>query len=159
VRHASPIAIGFAVLLFASSVHAQASASRERLRFIEGSYRVTSGAPGDTTNATWRFRPILGGKYLELQEVLTVEFRATIGFDSTSQRFRLSLLDAGSGAFDVYEGDFDAQGTLVLQNPHFWRVTFAPTARGLLWRFERSVDGGTTWRGRPATEMIRIVAP
>jgi hypothetical protein len=136
-----------------------ATAARERMRFIEGSYRVTSGAPGDTASAIWHWRPVLGGKYIELEEVFKVRFRATVGFDSTSQRFRMSLLDAGSGAVDVYDGDFDASGSLVMQNPQFWRVTLTPTARGIFWRFSRSTDRGATWRENPTTEMIRVSEP
>ncbi|MBL8960802.1 MAG: hypothetical protein JNJ98_13185 [Gemmatimonadetes bacterium] len=131
-------------------------AARERLRFIEGSYRVSSGVAGDTATAVWRFRPVLGGKYFELDEVFRVAFRVTVGYDSTSQRYRMSLLDAGTGAFDVYDGDFDASGALVLQNPNFWRVSFAPTSAGLIWRFEHSTDRGATWKGQPASEMKRM---
>lgn len=151
-----------ATLLVSASVAAQGStagtlqAARERLRFIEGSYHASSGVAGDTSTVMWRFRPVLGGKYFELEEVFRVAFRVTIGFDSTSQRYRMSLLDAGTGAFDVYDGDFDASGTLVLQNPHFWRVSFAPTPVGLIWRFEHSTDRGATWKGQPASELKRM---
>jgi hypothetical protein len=131
-------------------------AARERLRFIEGSFRAASGVAGDTTTTVWRFRPVLGGKYFELDAVFKVAFRVTIGFDSTSHRYRMSLLDAGTGAFDVYDGAFDATGALVLHNPHFWRVTFAPTPTGMTWRFEHSTDRGTTWEGAPASEMKRM---
>ena len=161
--HTRPLTSLFAAaLLAAPPVAAQGApagrteAARERLRFIEGSYRVSSGVAGDTATAVWRFRPVLGGKYFELDEVFRVAFRVTVGFDSTSQRYRMSLLDAGTGAFDIYDGDFDATGALVLQNPHFWRVSFAPTSAGLIWRFEHSTDRGATWKGQPASEMKRI---
>lgn len=151
-----------ATLLCSIPVAAQDAAStsieaaRERLRFIEGSYRGSSGVVGDTTTTVWRFRPILGGKYFELQAVRDVEFRVTIGFDSTSRRYRMSLLDAGTGAFDVYDGDFEANGALILQNPNFWRVSFARTTVGISWRFEHSRDQGATWQGRPAVELKRM---
>lgn len=161
--HTRPLASLFAAaLLAAPPVAAQGApagrteAARERLRFIEGSYRVSSGVAGDTATSVWRFRPVLGGKYFELDEVFRVAFRVTVGYDSTSQRYRMSLLDAGTGAFDIYDGDFDANGALVLQNPHFWRVSFAPTSAGLIWRFEHSTDRGATWKGQPASEMKRM---
>ncbi len=154
-------ALLIATVLATSTVAAQGTpgsaseTARARLRFIEGSFRVSSAAAGDTASV-WRFRPVLGGKYLELEAVQAVAFRVTVGFDSTSQRYRLSLLDAGTGAFDVYDGEFNATGALVLQNPHFWRITLTPSPTGITWRFEHSADSGATWKGSPATELRRM---
>ncbi len=141
----------------ASDTGGRVTGARERLRAFEGSYRVGT----DTVTGAaviWRWRSVLGGKYVELEETMNVAFRVTIGFDSTAQRYRLSLLDAGSGAVDIYEGDFDATGALVMQNPQFWRLTLRPTERGLVWQGSRSTDRGATWRERPPSEFVRVPA-
>ncbi|MGE0041497.1 MAG: hypothetical protein AB7V01_09960 [Vicinamibacterales bacterium] len=144
-----------------AATEARFAAGFARLQFLRG--RWTGPAAQGASRAAavpLEFRPVLGGKYLEAEGMmLQVEARLTVSYDTVEDRYRMTILDAGSGVLDVYAGTFDAAGALVLTNPHFFRVSLIPHEDGTwTWRGEHSPDEGRTWGVNATYHMTRVPA-
>ncbi len=123
-----------------------------RLDFVKGFWSGTpwqyrQGSPTSSEpRVAYDFRPVLGERYLEASGTRSgVDFRLTLSYNAVDKRYMMSLLDSGSGVLDVYAGDFDEGGRLVLENPHHFRAVLAPAAKGWQWIYEHSADGGGHW--------------
>lgn len=130
------------------------------LGFLVGNFEMRPDAPeAGITMPRSRFGPILGGRYLELQgHAFDVDFRLTLGWDAPHRQYRLTLLDSGSGALDVYGGQFDTEGQLVLTNDHHFRIHLRPRPDGWTWIYQGSRDQGQTWQASGPAQIARRVA-
>jgi glyoxylase-like metal-dependent hydrolase (beta-lactamase superfamily II) len=106
-----------------------------------------------------RFAPGPGARYFEGEaRVGAFGYRMLLSYDVVQKQYRFSSIDDVSGLLDVYEGDFNSSGALVVSNvksgTHYRtaativhnRLTFQPLPGDVWeWRIEGSTDGGRTW--------------
>lgn len=106
-----------------------------------------------------RFAPGPGARYLEGEtRVGGFGYRMVLSYDAVQKRYRFSSIDDVSGLLDVYEGEFDSAGALVVSNVDSGtyyltgttrvhnRLTFLPLPGDVWeWRVDGSTDGGKTW--------------
>lgn len=142
-----------------------------KLDFVVGRWSGTHsrppasvGAPAAPTEApaepgVVRFAPGQGGRYLEGEaRVGGYGYRMILSYDVVQKLYRFSSIDDVSGLLDVYEGDFDSNGALVVTNlgsgTHYLsgttrvhnRLSFQPLAGDQWeWQIDGSTDGGKTW--------------
>lgn len=116
--------------------------------------------PAPPEPAVVRFAPGQGGRYLEGEtRVGPYGYRMVLSYDVAQKRYRFTSIDDVSGLLDVYEGDFDSTGALVVSNvgpgTHYLdgtsrihnRLSFQPLSGDLWeWRVDGSTDGGKTWK-------------
>ena len=115
-------------------------------------------APAPTSSIV-RFAPGAGGRYIEGEtRVGGFGYRMLLSYDVVQKLYRFSSIDDVSGLLDIYEGDLDPTGALVVSNvkpgTHYVagsdriynRLTFRPVGKdGWEWRVDGSKDGGKTW--------------
>lgn len=128
-------------------------AGLERLQFLVGRWALVRPAAatdsaGMAPTAPLAVEPFLNGKYLRLTGRMGgPAFELLISYSTSDRRYALAILDERSGVFDVYEGDFDSAGRLVLTNPQYFRITLQPVSTGgFAWIGSHSPDRGETWR-------------
>ena len=140
----------------AAAEHGRRMAS---LAYLAGEFEIRSErSAAETTPLRWQFRPILGGRYLELEgRYQGTDFRLTLGWDAPHRQYRLTLLDSGSGALDLYSGQFDDEGVLVLTNDHHFRVRLEPRPEGWAWVYQGSRDKGKTWQAGGPVQIARRI--
>ena len=124
----------------------------ERLQFIEGSWHAAAkGAGGPKPDGglpTAVIAPYMGGKYLEMHGTKdNVAFQIVFSYYAPENKYLMSIVDDQSGVLDVYDGNFDGDGTLVFTNRQFYRVSLIPKAKdGFDWVGEYSADRGKNWK-------------
>jgi hypothetical protein len=147
-------------------LRARLTAGLRRLDFLVGTWNMAASLPGP--DGTWvrrrgraeTFERSMNGLYLVMRRTKPngeVYIELTLSYDAAMGRYRLVSRDDSSGLLDVYEGDFNAAGELVMSNvgpgtyyldaglKHHNRLTYAPTPKGWDVRVEDSTDQGATW--------------
>lgn len=125
------------MMLFAFSFYAQNTQSQETngakkgVLFIEEGffgyklyYPDSSGAKilGDSINSKSKSDKLLKSfysfnkRYLNLELKGPVSYLLSLGYDKFRGKYILSALDSGPGLIDVYQGNFDLNKNLVLDN-------------------------------------------
>ncbi len=124
-----------------------------RLQFLVGRWALARPAAaadsaGMAPTAPLEVVPFLNGKYLRLTgRIGGPAFELLISYSLNDRRYALAILDEQSGVFDVYEGDIDLDGRLVLTNPQYFRISLQPVPTGgFVWIGSYSPDSGETWR-------------
>lgn len=168
-------AIGAIVFAAPGSIPAQVAAESaksrlrrgvERLSFLRGAWQATLHALGgdggwrevgqtqlnvtSTMNDLYLVTEVRSGKFL---------YALVFSYDAAQDVYRVSSRDDQSGLLDIYEGNFDSNGALVVANiasgTHYQsagvrihnRMTFQPQADpGWSWLVEATADGGATWQ-------------
>lgn len=168
-------AIGAIVFAVPDSAGAQVAADSaqsrlrrgvERLTFLRGTWHATLHTPvGDggwqevgqtqldvtpSMNDLYLVTEVRSGQYL---------YALVFSYDAAQDLYRITSRDDQSGLLDVYEGNFESSGALVVANvasgTHYQsggvrihnRMTFKPDAgSGWSWLVEATADGGATWR-------------
>lgn len=165
------VAMTCAAVLWAPAASAQDDfrtklrAGVERLQFLKGDWRGCmrnadkAGGWGAGTEKAAHFRPSLNDLYLET-EMVSGKYRYIIVFsyDHAQGRYRIASRDDQSGLIDIYDGDFGADGALVVSNvgsgthyaykgvKYFNRMSFLPTSGGWSMIVEASNDRGASWK-------------
>ena len=151
------------------------AAGVSRLQSMAGSWSVTfynkarDGNWAPQAPQTITFRPTMNGLYLEMQLATPgYNYQMVFSYDAAMQTYRMVSRDDVSGLIDVYQGDFNADGALVLTNlqsgTHYVsggkrihnRITITPGPNGWSGNTEGSADGGVTWRQQGRSESRRI---
>ena len=115
--------------------------------------------PAQPARSAVQFAAGGGARYLEGEtRVGGFGYRMVLSYDAVQKRYRFSSVDDVSGLLDIYEGDFDSAGALVVSNVGSGtyyltgttrvhnRLTFAPLPGDVWeWRVDGSPDGGKTW--------------
>ena len=115
--------------------------------------------PAQPARSAVQFAPGPGARYLEgATRVGGFGYRMVLSYDAVQKRYRFSSVDDVSGLLDIYEGDFDSAGALVVSNVGSGtyyltgatrvhnRLTFQPLPGDVWeWRVDGSTDGGKTW--------------
>lgn len=149
----------------------------ERLAFLDGRWTMVQETPDNDGN--WQEQPAsqlsilpsMNGLYLET-EISTgpYVYRLVFSYDAAQGRYRIMSRDDQSGLLDIYEGNFDETGALVVSNiasgTHYSRagidyhnrMTFTPDGdSGWTWIVELTADDGATWR--PQVRVAASPAP
>jgi len=174
------VAMTCAALLWAPAVSAQDDfqaklrAGVQRLQFLKGDWRGClrnadkAGGWGVGTATAGHFRPSLNDLYLET-EMVSGRYRyiMVFSYDHAQGRYRIASRDDQSGLIDIYEGDFGADGALVLSNlssgthyaykgvKYFNRMTFTPASDGWSVIVEASNDMGASWKSQTRFDAWR----
>lgn len=133
-------------------------ASYKRLKdgTFEKAQTVSSNDPDSTKTST--FRSIYNGNYYRINGKLGFNFSMTIGYDQWRDKYVLVSFEDGPGLVDIYQGNFEANGDLVLSNfeagthyvqggvKYYNRMVFANiTGKEFTWFIDASTDG-TNWK-------------
>jgi glyoxylase-like metal-dependent hydrolase (beta-lactamase superfamily II) len=124
-----------------------------------GADPAAAAKPAQPASSIVQFAPGGGARYLEGEtRAGGFGYRMVLSYDAVQKRYRFSSIDDVSGLLDVYEGDFDSTGALVVSNvgtgTHYLtgtarihnRLTFQPLPGDVWeWRVDGSTDGGKTW--------------
>lgn len=93
-----------------------------------------------------QFKWVIGKRLLETEgRMQATDFRMSLSFDSLKSVYRLALIDSGSGVLDIYEGDFDIAGTLILTNPDHFQWRLETSAEGWELNYYYSADQGKSY--------------
>ncbi len=123
-----------------------------RLKPFAGRWQIVAFQPD--ANQQWQenersqlsFDWVLGNRLLETSgHMQNSDFRLSISYDALKSVYRLALIDNLSGVLDIYEGNFDESGTLVLTNPDYYQWRIQTTASGWEMNYHRSVDQGENY--------------
>jgi hypothetical protein len=138
----------------------------DRLSFLRGKWDVLLHSP--TADGAWRedgestiiVAASMNDLYLETV-VQSGPYLCEIifSYDVVQDRYRVTSRDDQSGLMDVYEGDFDANGSLAVSNlesgthcvsdgaRYHNRMRFTmDSAGGWVWLVEATGDSGASWR-------------
>lgn len=154
-----------AVTQDASERKARLAAALRRLDFLKGPWVITrysrsrDGVWTANEVQTLTIGPSMNDLYLEATFVTPgYIYEMVFSYDTAMETYRVVSRDDQSGLIDVYQGDFNADGALVLTNlqsgTHYAsgelqihnRLIFAPTADGWSVSIDASADKGETWR-------------
>ena len=139
----------------------QHRAGLARIFFLRGTWQgqwqsFSQQAWGETSELEGYFEPTMKEKYLQ-GAVEGAGYRWLISYDQVQDRYRMSSIDEVSGLLDIYEGSFDAEGRLVLDNLESGtlylehgtkihnRLTLAAADGGFHFGVEATEDLGQTW--------------
>jgi hypothetical protein len=149
------------------------SAGVARLVFFVGDWTVVQSRP---TPSGWVEQPPMAATFRSSMNNLYAVGNFTAGafsyemvfsYDAAQSLYRIASRDDQSGLIDIYEGDFDSSGSLIVSNltsgthyavggvKYFNRLTFAARADGWSVLVEASRDGGVTWRPQSRAEARR----
>lgn len=108
-------------------------------------------------------------KYLNINLEAGISYELTLGYDQFRKKYVLAAFDNAPGLVDIYQGNFDSEGNLMLDNlesgTHFLdadgtknhnRLTFknlSPHSYTLL--VEVSTDEGETWQIQAVYEAFK----
>jgi len=126
------IILGLALVVSGQTAWGQDASSRqlgamERLAPLAGSWRVTGQIltpSGQVQLRTGTAETVYAFNDRGLDEVAVIdlgspeltEMRSTFSYDPYRSVYRVTVMDDAYGLMDVYEGDFDADGRLVVTN-------------------------------------------
>lgn len=141
----------------------------QRLAFLEGTWgadtykidkngdlqpagSVEANDP-DSTKLT-SFKPIFNGNYYRITARAGYNFSMTIGYDQWRDTYVMVAFEDGPGLIDIYEGNFEADGSLVLTNfvsgthyvqngtSYYNRMVFTNVSKDkFTWFIDLSTDG------------------
>ena len=122
----------------------------------EGSFEKIPTTPTDKTDTSkmTKFKPIFKGNYYHLEAKLQNNFSMTIGYDQWRDKYVMACFEDGPGLVDIYQGNFEANGDLVLSNyeagthyvqkgvKYYNRMVFTNfSPNGFTWYIDGSTDG------------------
>jgi len=173
-------ALTFGVLIQSSAPAAAATEQEQfqsrlragvaRLGFLVGDWAVVQSQPGPSG---WVEQPPMVATFRSSMNDLytvgnftagTFTYEMVFSYDAAQGLYRIASRDDKSGLIDIYEGDFDAAGSLTVSNlasgthyavggvKYFNRLTFTARPDGWIVLIEASRDGGATWRPQGRAE-------
>jgi len=132
---------------------------------FEKTQTIASNDPDSTKTST--FRPIYNGNYYRVDGKVSFNFSMTIGYDQWRDKYVLVSFEDGPGLIDIYQGNFEANGDLVLSNfeagthyvqggiKYYNRMVFATISdKGFTWYIEGSTDG-TNWTRLARYDLLK----
>lgn len=132
---------------------------------FEKTQTISSNDPDSTKTST--FRPIFKGNYYRISGKVSFNFSMTIGYDQWRDKYVLVSFEDGPGLVDIYQGNFDANGDLVLSNfeagthyvhggiKYYNRMVFTNiTDESFTWFIDGSTDG-ENWRRLTRYDLIK----
>lgn len=171
----APVHVGVAAAGAAGEYQADAgdfAAGMERMAFLRGDWTATQSVP--TPQGGWRrlgesalsFRASMNDRYLEtITASAGYNYHLIFSYDTAQRLYRIISRDDRSGLIDVYEGEFSADGALVVSNlrsgTHYSiggvryhnRMTFRRDGgRGWVWTVDGTSDGGRSWQPQTRVE-------
>lgn len=148
-----------------SATRARLTAARRRLDFLSGPWTLTfynlrrDGEWSATATQDVSVDSSMNDLYLTTRFVTPgFSYEMVFSYDTAMRTYRIVSRDDRSGLMDVYQGDFNADGALVVSNlasgTHFLdrgrrvhnRMTFVPDLGAWRVLIEGTADGGGTWR-------------
>lgn len=157
-----------------AELRARLEAGRRRLDFLAGPWELTvynrnrdgEWVPNGTQSIV--VEPSMNDLYLRLMIATPgYNYEMTLSYDVVMGTYRVVSRDDQSGLIDVYEGNFNSEGSLVITNlrsgTHYIagsrrihnRMTLTPGANGWTSQVEGSDDEGATWTPQARTEARR----
>lgn len=157
-----------------AELRARLEAGRRRLDFLAGTWELTvynrnrDGEWVQNGTQSISVEPSMNDLYLRLTIATPgYNYEMTLSYDVVMGTYRIISRDDQSGLIDVYEGNFNPEGSLVVTNlrsgTHYLagsrrihnRMTLTPGANGWTSQIDGSDDEGATWRPQGRTEARR----
>jgi len=124
-----------------------------RLKPLAGTWHIVTLEPKsdgqwhEREQAELSFDWILGGRLLETSgHMQNSDFRLSLSYDALKSVYRAALVDNLSGVLDIYEGDFDTSGALIITNPDNFQWQISTTDNGWEMNFAGSDDEGKSFK-------------
>lgn len=170
-----PVSQGAASTGAAGEYQAEAgdlTAGLERIAFLRGNWTATQSVPTPQGGSrrlggiALSFRSSMNDRYLETNAASAgYNYHLIFSYDTAQRLYRIISRDDRSGLIDVYEGEFSADGALVVSNlrsgTHYSiggvryhnRMTFRRDgSRGWVWTVDGTSDGGRSWQPQTRVE-------